>query len=96
MVSQLAYTQFSPRLGQNQSSTLCAATKNNIDSWRASISVNGKRIHLGQNQDMEYVIKLRKDAEENIMANTEENKKNHLYGASDNIAWNVAAAQLIK
>nr|DAT39508.1 MAG TPA: hypothetical protein [Bacteriophage sp.] len=27
MVSQLAYTQFSPRLGQNQSSTLCAATK---------------------------------------------------------------------
>lgn len=26
MVSQLAYTQFSPRLGQNQSSTLCAAT----------------------------------------------------------------------
>lgn len=26
MVSQLAYTQFSSRLGQNQSSTLCAAT----------------------------------------------------------------------
>lgn len=31
MVSQLAYTQFSPRLGQNQSSTLCAATMNNIE-----------------------------------------------------------------
>lgn len=31
MVSQLVYTQFSPRLGQNQSSTLCAATMNNIE-----------------------------------------------------------------
>lgn len=34
------------------------------NSWRASISVNGKRIHLGQNRDIEYVIKLREEAEE--------------------------------
>lgn len=34
------------------------------DSWLADISVNGKRIRLGQRKNLKEAIKLRKDAEE--------------------------------